>query len=91
MSDEIIEALHQRVNKMEADLRTSEENLSQAIKELAKSVNKMATNFDSFLNIAGNAIPLKVVGWMFFIVVLATGALKGLDKLTDKIPPGIFN
>jgi hypothetical protein len=87
--DEVLD-LARRMLKMEGTIENQERELTRAIRDLSGNVNRMATNFESFLKVASTAVPLKAVFWMFIIVTLCVTGIKAADKFLDKgVVPGI--
>ena len=92
------EHVDSRLDKVDKELIDLKDDLASAIRELAKSitgqseatialekaVNTLTNQFCTFLAIASNAIPIKAVGWMFLIILVFIGGLKGFDHF-DKI------
>ena len=73
-----------RFDKVDKELTELKDDLANAIRGLATSINKqsaateslektvsaLSSQFSSFLTVAANAIPLKAVGWMFGVVLV---------------------
>lgn len=79
-----IHQFNQRFDKVDRELVELKDDLASAIRELSGSIEKQAlattaltttvTNltlqFSAFLQVASNSIPIKAVGWMFFIILV---------------------
>lgn len=92
--------LEQRFDTVDQELKDLKDDLASAIRELAhstdkqseaitvldKSLSSLNMQFQSFLHIAANAIPLKAVGWMFAIilvfVVLLLAGIEGVKEMS---------
>lgn len=98
----IYKLMEKRFGDVDKELTELKDDLANAIRELSvaiikqstatesleKTVATLATQFSTFLTIAANAIPIKAVGWMFLIILVFIGGLKGFEHF-DKII-GIF-
>ena len=97
--------LEQRFDVVDQELKDLKDDLANAIRELAHSTDKQSATisaldktvgcltlqFQSFLHIASNAIPVKAVGWMFAIilifVVLLIAGIEGIKVLSKAWMP----
>lgn len=59
------------------DVHYIKDNLSLSIDRLAVSVSHLTIKLDSFLRFQKKAVPLSVVGWMFFILSATILGIKG--------------
>lgn len=89
---------YERFDRVDRELTDLKDDLAAAIRELSSSivsqsvatqslertVGTLAMQFSTFLTIAANAIPIKAVGWMFLIILIFIGGLKGFEHF-DKI------
>lgn len=81
--------VYQRLDNIDAHVKDIKQQLVDAVKELteakknqAESVNKLTSAVESLtsrIESVRDAVPIKVVGWMFFILTLTVGGLKAID------------
>lgn len=76
--------LSERFDRVDKELIDLKDDLANAIRGLSASIDHQATatnalttvvtnltsQFSAFLQVASNSIPLKAVGWMFFIILV---------------------
>lgn len=67
----------QRFERMEAKIDALEGELGSALKGLTTAITQLANKIDS----VRDAVPLKVVAWMFMILVLTVSGLEGVKVL----------
>lgn len=78
-----------RFNKIDDDLADIRDHLAKTLQQtnesidrLSKSIDKLNLSFDAFLLFAQNNIPVKVVFWMFLILVLTIAGVEGIKHLS---------
>ena len=68
----------ERFMHLEAKIESLEDKLGDAIKQLTTAILQLTNKIDS----VRDAVPLKVVGWMFAILVLTIAGLEGVKVLS---------
>lgn len=97
--------LEQRFDTVDKELTDLKDDLAHAIRQLSGSIEKqviattaltttvtnLTMQFSSFLQVASNSIPLKAVGWMFFIIlVFVIVLLLGIEGIKSLPKFGAF-
>lgn len=65
---------NERFTKLEAKFEALESRLGTSINQLTNAILQLTNKIDS----VRDAVPLKVVGWMFAILVLSIAGIEGI-------------
>lgn len=81
--------IYQRLGEIDDSVRDMKQQLVDAVRALSEAKKHQAESTDKLTNAVNSltlriesvrdAVPIRVVGWMFFILTLTVGGLKAID------------
>lgn len=73
--------IYERFDRLDHEIQDLRDDLATSVRELTTAVTRLADKVDAFALVASTSVPIKIIFWMFGILVLALAGVEGVQAL----------